>query len=255
MVSPFDPHMAATSRCLAERVCALCWLSSRGEQCRGGQRSFHSRSCACIVIRFVADNSKSVIAAMMTHFLAAGSAVLIHQITEREDAVEDCDWYLVIFVWDSIIGVSLTLIFHQWSARKFQTIPSLEFLSRIGDYEARPDPMTLEREPSTTTQRVRRWGYQVVHWLLCAFSARVIDFAILYGLAQQLARVAAGVGWWACSSHQVQIKQWLNILVFPILLDSCQFLVQNYFLKNRALMKEQEAAANLERDMVYGSTA
>lgn len=94
MVSPFNPHMAATSRCLAERVCALCWLSSRGEQCRGGQRSFHSRSCACIVIRFVADNSKSVIAAMMTHFLAAGSAVLIHQITEREDAVEDCDWYV-----------------------------------------------------------------------------------------------------------------------------------------------------------------
>lgn len=45
-------------------------------------------------VRFVADNSKSVIAALMTHFLAAGSALLIHQITAKEDAVEDCDWFV-----------------------------------------------------------------------------------------------------------------------------------------------------------------
>mmetsp|Transcript_27357 Transcript_27357/g.71717 ORF Transcript_27357/g.71717 Transcript_27357/m.71717 type:complete len:332 (-) Transcript_27357:271-1266(-) len=193
-------------------------------------------------IRFVADNSKSVIAATMTHFLAAGSAILIHNITEREDAVEDCDWYLIIFVWDSCIGVSLTLIFHQWTAHKFRSMPVLEFLGRIGDYESRPDPLTRHREPSTSAQRVQRWGYQVLHWLICAFVARVIDFAILYALAQELARVAAGLGWWACSKEQVQAKQWLNILVLPILLDSIQFLVQNHFLKNRELLTEQEDA-------------
>ena len=91
--------------------------------------------------------------------------------------------------------------------------------------------------------------------------------------------MAAGVGWWACTKEQVQIKQWLNILVFPILLDSiqvslprsvfefrwhvcshefhAQFLVQNYFLKNKELLKEQQQAivnAAMERDARYGST-
>eukprot|EP00038_Savillea_parva_P003367 m.124587 g.124587 ORF g.124587 m.124587 type:complete len:367 (+) comp11156_c0_seq9:574-1674(+) len=209
-------------------------------------------------IRFVADNSKSVIAATMTHFLAGGSALLIRKITEQEDAVEPCDWYIVIFVWDSCIGVSLTIIFHQWTAFKFAEMPSLEFLARIGDYESRPDPITRHREPSTTQDRVRRWGYQVLHWLLCALVARIIDFAILYALAQPLARVAAGVGWWACSRTEVEIKQWLNILVFPIFLDSIQFLVQNFFLKNKELLDDQEHAKEDEQTHTspptYGTT-
>lgn len=206
--------------------------------------------------RFCADNSKSVLAALMTHFLAGGSAILIHDVTEGEYAVESCDWYFIIFVWDSFIGVSLTLILHQWSAHKFKSMPKFEFLSRIGDYESAPDPISGHREPSSTMDRVNRWGYQVLHWLLCAAFARIVDFGILYGLANELARVAAGVGWWACSKYQVQVKQWLNILVFPILLDSIQFLVQNFFLKNKGLLQEHESlkAAPIS-DANYGSTS
>lgn len=79
----------------------------------------------------------------------------------------------------------------------------------------------------------------MLHWLLCAVCARVVDFGILVALSPQLARVAAGLGWWACTKQQVQMKQWLNILVLPILLDSVQFVVQNYFLKNQQLLKEE----------------
>ena len=50
---------------------------------------------------------------------------------------------------------------HQWSAKKFQKWETLEVLSRIGDYEARPHPITGYREFSTNMDRFRRWGYQV----------------------------------------------------------------------------------------------
>ena len=44
----------------------------------------------------------------MTHFLAGGSAVLIKKIV-KHDNVMNCDWYFVIFIWDSLIGVSATI--------------------------------------------------------------------------------------------------------------------------------------------------
>eukprot|EP00041_Stephanoeca_diplocostata_P009786 m.152848 g.152848 ORF g.152848 m.152848 type:complete len:169 (-) comp17896_c0_seq1:143-649(-) len=124
-------------------------------------------------------------------------------------------------------------------------------MSRIGDYKAKPDPLTGYRDPSTTYQQINRWGFQVLHWVLCAAAARGIDFGILYGGADQLARVATGIGWWACTEKQVDIKQWLNIMVFPIIIDCVQFLVQNYFLKNRALLA-QETEARSRRQSLGG---
>jgi hypothetical protein len=182
------------------------------------------------LIRFIADNSKSVMLAVMTHFLAGMSAVMIKRIV-KHDNVLDCDWYFVIFIWDSLIGVSATIAIHQWSATKFQTWENLEVLSRIGDYEARPHPITGYRELSTNVDRFRRWGYQMAHWISCAIVARLFDFGLLFLVAEYLAGVAAGIGWWACTSAQVKAKQWLNILAMPMVLDSCQFVIQNHFLK------------------------
>ena len=49
--------------------------------------------------------------AVMTHFLAGMSAVLIKTIVKQDnnESVLGCDWYFVIFVWDSLIGVSATI--------------------------------------------------------------------------------------------------------------------------------------------------
>ena len=54
---------------------------------------------------------------------------------------------------------------------------------------------------------------QMAHWITCAVAARLFDFGLLFLVADYLAGVAAGIGWWACSSAQVKAKQWLNILV------------------------------------------
>lgn len=61
-------------------------------------------------VRFVADNSKSGLAALMTHFLAGGTTLLLEHIVAKRDGVMTCDLYFAIFLWDSFVGVSLTLI-------------------------------------------------------------------------------------------------------------------------------------------------
>jgi len=186
--------------------------------CESPRRSF---------VRFVADNSKSVFAATITHFLCGGSAIAIDSISPD---TQQCDWYLIIFIWDSLIGVSLTLIVHQWTARKAAKFSRFEVISRIGDYDHKPDPNGL-RPPSTNRQRFVRWLYQLAHWIGCAIVCRGVDFGLLYMFAGQLGRVATGVGWWACDEAQVDMKLWLNILCVPIVLDGMQFTIQNRFLK------------------------
>eukprot|EP00040_Diaphanoeca_grandis_P004173 m.27377 g.27377 ORF g.27377 m.27377 type:complete len:319 (+) comp15737_c0_seq1:182-1138(+) len=184
-------------------------------------------------IRFMADNSKSVFAAMITHFLCGGSAIAIDNISPD---TQQCDWYFIIFVWDSLIGVSLTLMLHQWSAHKAANYECTEAVSRIGDYNSKPD-VSGYRRPSTNRQRFVRWLFQLGHWIGCAILCRAVDFGLLYLVAKELGRVATGVGWWACSGAQVEIKLWMNILCFPMLLDACQFTIQNHFLKMKTPTK------------------
>ena len=144
-----------------------------------------------------------------------------------------CDWYLMTFMWDAATGVPPTILLHQYSAAACAAYPRLELLSRIGDYEAARDPVTGVRPPSSTGDRARRWGWQVLHWLGCAVVARALSFGLLLLLLQPALRVANLLGWWACTQPQIVAKYWINMLVLPIALDAAQFAVQNYFLDGR----------------------
>ena len=46
-------------------------------------------------------------------------------------------------------------------------------------------------------------------------------------------QVANGLGWWACSSAEVEIKQWIHLMILPIGLDAVQFTVQNFVFDGR----------------------
>ena len=180
--------------------------------------------------RFVADNSKSAAAAACTHLLASGAALLLGKMASSADP---CDWYIVFFVWDTFVGVALTIVIHQHTADLAGRCAALEPLSRIGDYEAAPDPSSGLRPPSSDHDRAMRWLGQVAHWVLCAAVARVVDFGILYLAAGRLERTANLIGWWACSHAQVSAKVWLHVVAIPLVLDAAQFLVQNHVLDAR----------------------
>lgn len=193
-------------------------------------------------VQYIADNSKSIILALCTHFLVVVMASVLGDVTEpkcdcakgpMKGGAQPCDWYIVTFLMDVLTGVPITVLLYTGSARAFRRVTCLEPLSRIGDYEARADPSSGVRPESTNSQRVKRWVCQVVHWLSSALLARVVETALLLMLIQPLLRVANHLGWWACSQFQVTLKQWLNLMIFPIILDAGQFTVQNFILDGR----------------------
>eukprot|EP00039_Didymoeca_costata_P001042 m.49182 g.49182 ORF g.49182 m.49182 type:complete len:354 (+) comp10602_c0_seq1:4363-5424(+) len=193
-------------------------------------------------LQFVADNSKSAIAAMITHVIATFMARELNSL-EKDGYHNECDWYIVVFFYDVVVSVTMTIILHQYTAAWARNFKSLEFLSRIGDYsshvtERSPSLNDDEAaEPENTNQNSKlktfqRWALQVAHWVFCAVIVRLFNFGVLFLLRRELEEISTYVGWWACSESQVSLKVWMNIVIFPLMLDSIQFLVQNYFLKN-----------------------
>lgn len=192
-------------------------------------------------VQFCADNSKSVMLALTTHFLVLVISALLGDVTvpkctSRSDlhpGAEPCDWYIVTFMLDDFVGVPITLLLYTITARLALRYPRFAHLGRIGDYEAPRDPSTGAIPPSSNVDRVRRWGWQVAHWLLCALVSRVAETAVLFLLLQPLMRVANTLGWWACTKGEVVTKQWIHLMFAPIVLDLIQFTVQNYILDGR----------------------
>jgi hypothetical protein len=179
---------------------------------------------------FCADNLKQGISAGVVHGLATGLAMVLRSVT---DWVDECDWYLMVFLWDTVLGCGLNIIFYRSSAACFGNFYLLEPLSRIGDYEAAPNLIGV-RAPSTFGQRAGRWLAQVLHWVSCAVLGRLCVFLILYSLHDPFGHVATWFGGWACSQREVELKTWLFIVLIPVSLDAIQFVVQSFWLKPRA---------------------
>eukprot|EP00966_Prymnesium_polylepis_P085437 1978089-Prymnesium_polylepis.1 len=206
-------------------------------------------------VQFCADNSKSIVLALTTHSLVIVITAALGDVTNAHcDAggsggvslhpgAQPCDWYLVTFLMDDLVGVPLTLVLYVASARLAARVASLEPLSRVGDYEARRDSATGMQPPSSNGQRVLRWAAQVTHWIGCALVARALETGLLFALLHPLMRVANGLGWWACTSGEVLAKQWINLMVLPIGLDAIQFTVQNYVFDGREWAHDGEQAS------------
>ena len=75
----------------------------------------------------------------------------------------ECDWYLVMFLIDTAFGCITTITAHSLTTRLAANYKWSEPLSRLGDYEAAPDPETGERPPSTNNDRIKRWIAQVIN--------------------------------------------------------------------------------------------
>ena len=76
-------------------------------------------------LQFVADNSKSIFLAFMTHFLVLIISALLGDATTPDcpspsnphPGAEPCDWYIVTFLLDDLVGVPITLLMYTVSAR------------------------------------------------------------------------------------------------------------------------------------------
>ena len=187
---------------------------------------------------WAADNLKQAFSAAVVHSVATGVAVELRHLVEW---VDECDWYIMVFVWDTVLGCAINIIVYRATANFCKSIPSLEYLSRVGDYEAPPSPIDHTRVPSDFRQRFRRWFGQLMHWVICAIIGRLCVFALLFALHSPFGHIASLLGSWGCSNQGLQVKTWIFVVVIPVSMDATQFVVQNFWLKPKASDDDDKA--------------
>jgi hypothetical protein len=121
----------------------------------------------------------------------------------------ECDWYIVVFFYDSVVSVGMQIAFHQltaqWASKYNGSV--MQALARVGNYDEK------DGIRSSSSGGLRIWGWQVAHYTACAVAVRVVSFGALYGFRTQMQAVATYIGWWACTEKQITLKVWLNIVI------------------------------------------
>ena len=169
-------------------VLLLSWLLERP------RRSF---------VAFFADNSKSAAAAGVTHFMASAIARVLEVADAGNGYNSECDFYIVVFVQDSIMSVASTIALHQYTSRLAAKSKHFKSLARVGKYT------TLDEDGNevftTRSLYIRRWFMQMCHWVFCAIITRLGNFVILYLLKSEMQTIAVFLGWWACTEAEVSL--------------------------------------------------
>eukprot|EP00051_Salpingoeca_urceolata_P029903 m.491402 g.491402 ORF g.491402 m.491402 type:complete len:396 (-) comp29876_c0_seq1:47-1234(-) len=196
-------------------------------------------------VHFIADNSKQAVSSGASHGVGTVTAIALGKLV---DHVDECDWYMVVFTWDAVIGCSLSIWLHKWSAEKAPQYEWSEHLSRIGDYERPKDEHGL-RAPSTNGERCKRWLSQTLHWTVCVVLARLVVFGLLWALHGQLAHIATLIGEWGCHGSSITLKTWLSVVIIPVVVDVVQVVIQDLWLKPSAeIIREERDEPDVSSD-------
>ena len=76
-----------------------------------------------------------------------------------------------------------------------------------------------------------RWLAQAMHWTVCAIVMRGVVILFIWAAHEPLGDIAVYMGSWACSSSQVRAKTFLNIVLWPLVMDMLQVIAQSFALK------------------------
>eukprot|EP00039_Didymoeca_costata_P001101 m.49759 g.49759 ORF g.49759 m.49759 type:complete len:324 (-) comp10628_c0_seq1:1472-2443(-) len=181
---------------------------------------------------FVIDNMKQICSGVVIHFIATGFAMILHSV----DKASECDWYIVIFAIDTVMGCTLSITLLAMTVRLASGYKWSQVLAQIGNYEK------LGNSPSSNWQRLRYWLAQLLHWILICVFVRLSIFVCIYLASDDLANLATWLGKWSCGSQKkTDLKQTLNIVVIPVCLDYIQAYVQSFALKGKDTEKRDPA--------------
>jgi hypothetical protein len=162
------------------------------------------------------DNFKQGVSSTIAHIYATYIARLFTLGNENDD---ECGWFLIQFLVDTILGVLFSFGISKFSIYILNSIYpkfSRNWLI-IGNYNS-----------NGIKNRYWVWILQVFHWIFCSMLARVLCTFIIF----------ISIFYWK-DFNILFSKLWINnrynelvfvILVMPIMLNSLQFLLTNWFL-------------------------
>jgi hypothetical protein len=177
------------------------------------------------------DNIKQGLSTLAGHFWAIYAAKLL-----SKDNSDECGWFIIQFLVDTLIAIILSFILCKISI-KLISIVSINFTNKwllIGNYGS---------VYSKTEYKI--WAIQTLHWLICNLIARIVCTYLILALYNDFTIVNI---WfsniWVNNRNDELI---LVTLVIPIIMNTLQLLIQNWFLrwKNKTNQKMRESVQRL----------
>eukprot|EP01038_Epipyxis_sp_PR26KG_P009859 gene9859-13262_t len=170
------------------------------------------------------DVMKQGIGSSFGHFSNIYLSMLI---AENITGADQCQWYCLTYIIDSVIGTSINLMFlHCFES----TINKLECFSlKMGDYG---DP------PS-----IKIWIPQLIIWLTIVLITKMI---ILFTLFQLLHPLDTMIRYcFQIFSNQPQLELVMVMIIIPTILNTIQFWVTDTFLKRKTPQREESQESGL----------
>ena len=166
---------------------------------------------------WIMDNTKQGVSSALAHIYATYLAVVYSNGEEQID--DECAWFLAQFLVDTVIGVLLSFGISRFTV--FIINRCLPKFGRnwliIGNYNT----LGVKRRYSV-------WLFQVFHWILCSMIARVVcSILILITLSVWKRFNIAFSNIWIDHRYRELV---FVVIGMPILLNSIQFLLTNWYL-------------------------
>ena len=183
------------------------------------------------------DNAKQGLSNTLAHIYATYIAVLFSNYSQDEG--DPCAWFLTQFIIDTCLGVFLSFGLSKLSIFIIGECnqPLAKRWFSIGNYNT--------MSPNT---RYAIWGVQVFHWIVCSILARL--FCSLFMLLSYPLWLGF-TGWfsnlWMGHRHAELV---FVVLGMPILMNSFQFLLTNWYLEWKRPVTNNEHLLDINRDEI-----
>ena len=172
------------------------------------------------------DNAKQGVSSFVSHFWGTFAAIVLAGWVGRKTEVkrDECAWFLAQFIIDTLLGVYLTIVIHRWGEWIASKSDRTQCLSRTGVYT------DVYNGPS-----YKIWFAQLIHWVFSSLLARVFCSLVLVVL---FASLSEATRWF---SNKFRGNRHLElifvVILFPLVLDSVQFLWQNAVLRAKQVQR------------------
>lgn len=165
------------------------------------------------------DNAKQGVSSALAHIYATYIAVILSIDTTDNYSHDECGWFFVQFLIDTVIGVILSFGISKMTIMLFEFFAPIftKHWLVIGNYNTMGD-----------RRKYYVWLFQVFHWIICSMVARIMcSLLIVITLSEWKKINREFSSMW--DGHRYRELVFV-VIGMPIIMNSIQFLLTNWYL-------------------------
>ncbi|EFJ46002.1 hypothetical protein VOLCADRAFT_118259 [Volvox carteri f. nagariensis] len=172
------------------------------------------------------DVSKQACSAGAGHLCGMAIAVVAHKAATQ---ASECGWYLVVYLMDCTLGITLAIVFHRLMHRAARWRHSQLMAARDREHEHPWTEALLESGNYGDPPNARRWLIQAAGWVTCVVTARLSVGGTVLSTLKVVERMALALD--RAFVGQPEAELFTVMVGIPMLLNVGQAWIQDQVLK------------------------